>query len=351
MIKRDIVVIGASAGGVSALERLVMTMPKDYQGSVFIVMHTPPFSPSKLPEILSRAGELEAIHPGEEEEIAAGKIYIAPPDHHMLIEGNKVVVRKGPKENRFRPSIDALFRSAAYEFGKRVIGVILTGALDDGTSGLWTIKRLGGIVISQNPAEATFPEMPQSAIEYVETDYVVKVTEIGAILNRLISDPIKDKKEAPKEELERLALEVEIASSDNAFEKGIMEMGEMAAFTCPSCHGALVMIKEGGRVRYRCHTGHAFTASALLAGITESVEETLWQAMRGLEETSMLLQHIGEHIMDSGDHDAANIFMKKANETADKARTVHDSVFKNERLSADLQYNKKDAESKDKKKD
>ncbi|WP_224999155.1 chemotaxis protein CheB [Cesiribacter sp. SM1] len=160
MIKRDIVVIGASAGGVSALEHLVKSMPADFKGTVFIVMHTPPFSPSKLPEILSRAGALEAMHPDGEEKIQEGKIYVAPPDHHMLIEGEKVVIRKGPKENRFRPSIDALFRSAAYEFGKRVVGVVLTGALDDGTSGLWTIKRMGGAVICQDPEEATFPEMP-----------------------------------------------------------------------------------------------------------------------------------------------------------------------------------------------
>ncbi|WP_224999154.1 hypothetical protein [Cesiribacter sp. SM1] len=185
----------------------------------------------------------------------------------------------------------------------------------------------------------------------METDYIIKVAEIGAILSRLASEPVNEKQEVPKEELERLSLEVEIAKSDNAFEKGIMDIGEMAEYTCPSCHGALVKIQEGRRIRYRCHTGHAFTASALLAGITESVEETLWQAMRGLEETSMLLQHIGEHIMDAGDHDAANVFIKKANETADRARIVHDSIFKNERLSADLKYDKNKEKGKDKKKD
>ncbi|AHM58341.1 chemotaxis protein CheB [Flammeovirgaceae bacterium 311] len=349
MLNRDIVVIGASAGGVSVLEQLVKSMPKDFPGSVFIVMHTPPFSPSKLPEILIRAGEIEAVHPMNGDKIKKGKIYVAPPDHHMLIEGNNVLIRKGPKENRFRPSIDALFRSAAYEYGKRVVGVILTGALDDGTSGLWTIKRLGGVAICQDLQEATFPEMPQSAINYVDVDYTVKVSEIGAILSRLVSEQVKEAHKVHRKEMERLALEVEIAGEDNAFEKGIMNIGDMAAYTCPSCHGALIMIKEGRRVRYRCHTGHAFTASALLAGITETVEETLWQAMRGLEETSMLLQHIGEHIMDSGDHEDASIFMKKANETADRARVIHDSVFKHERMSADLQYNKEEGKVRNKK--
>ena len=341
MVKRDIVVIGASAGGVSALEQLVKAIPGDFPGSIFIVLHTPPFSPSRLPEILSRVGALEAIHPKGKEKVERGKIYVAPPDQHLLIEDGHVVITKGPKENRFRPSIDALFRSAAYEYGTRVIGVVLTGALDDGTSGLWTIKRLGGVAICQDPEEATFPEMPRSVLEYVETDYTLKVAEMGAVLARLVAEPVKEQQKVPKAEMELLELEVKIAMSDNAFERGIMEKGDMAAFTCPSCHGALVKLQEGQRVRYRCHTGHSFTASALLAGITETVEETLWQAMRGLEETAMLLQHIGEHIMDGGDHEAADLFLKKANETADRARVVHDSIFKHERLSADIQHKKK----------
>ena len=340
MIKRDIVVIGASAGGVSALENLVRALPEDFPGSIFIVMHTPPFSPSKLPQILSRAGALEAVHPEDGDKMEAGKIYVARPDHHLLVDENGILVRKGPKENRFRPSIDALFRSAAYVFGARTIGVVLTGALDDGTSGLWTIKRLGGVAICQDPEEAAFPEMPKSVLKYVETDFSAPVSEMGAILTRLVSEPSKEKQRVSKLEMERLALEVQIATSDDAFEKGIMEMGELAPFSCPSCHGALVRLTEDKRVRYRCHTGHSYTASALLAGITESVEETLWQAMRGLEETTMLLQHIGEHLMDAGDHTAADVFMKKANETAARARIVHESVFTQERISADLQHKK-----------
>ena len=338
MSKRDIIVIGASAGGVSALEQLVRSLPKDFPASVFIVMHTPPYSPSKLPQILSRASALEAVHPEEEEQVEQGKIYVAPPDHHMLIEEGRVVIRKGPKENRFRPSIDALFRSAAYTYGTRVIGIVLTGALDDGTSGLWTVKRLGGMAICQDPEEATFPEMPLSAQEYVDIDYTSRLSEMGALLNRLVNEPADSSFKPPREELERVALEVRIATKDNAFEQGIMNMGDLAPFTCPSCHGALVRLKEGSRVRYRCHTGHSYTANSLLAGVSESVEETLWEAMRGLEEITMLLQHMGEHIMDAGDHAVADRFMKKANETAERARLVHDSVFKHERLSGDLKY-------------
>ncbi len=330
--------IGASAGGVSVLEQLVKELPEDFPGSIFIVMHTPPFSPSKLPEILSRAGHLKAIHPEGTVKIEPGMIYVAPPDHHLLLEEKHVAVKKGPKENRFRPSVDALFRSAAYIYRTRVVGVILTGALDDGTSGLWTIKRLGGVAVCQDPEEATFPEMPNSVQEYVETDYTLPVAEMPALLTRLVSEPAGQNREIPEEDLDRVKLEVEIATADNAFEKGIMEMGDLAPFTCPGCHGALVRLQEGKRVRYRCHTGHSFTASALLAGISESVEETLWAAMRGLEETTMLLQHMGEHIMDGGDHEVANRFLRKANETAERARIVHESVFQQERISADLKY-------------
>ena len=262
-VKRDIIVIGASAGGVSALEQLVKGLPKDFPGSIFIVLHVPPFSPSKLPIILSRAVNLEVKHPKGEESIEPGKIYVAPPDHHMMIEEGKVVVSKGPKENRFRPSIDALFRSAAYVYGSRVIGIILTGSLDDGTSGMWTLKRFGGVAICQDPEEAAFPEMPQSVLEHVETDYKVNLAEMGGLLARLLEESVKDKRDIPEIEEKRLSMEIKIASSDNAFERGIMDMGDMAAFTCPSCHGALVKLKEGNRVRYRCHTGHAFSASAL----------------------------------------------------------------------------------------
>lgn len=182
--------------------------------------------------------------------------------------------------------------------------------------------------------------MPQSVQEYVETDFTVRLAEMGAILTRLVSETVTEKQNVSKEDLKRVALEVNIATADDAFEKGIMEMGDLAPFTCPSCHGALVRLKEGRRVRYRCHTGHSYSASALLAGISESVEETLWEAMRGLEETTMLLQHIGEHIMDAGNHDIANLFMKKANETAARARIVHESVFQQERISADLKHKK-----------
>src|SRR5687768_14648135 len=160
MAKRDIVVVGASAGGVKALTEFVRSIPQGFKGSVFVVLHIPAASPSNLPAILTRAGVLKAIHPNDGEKIKPGLIYVAPPDHHMLLEGTSVLVKKGPEENRFRPSIDALFRSAAYVYGSRVIGIVLSGLLNDGTSGLWSIKRLGGLTIIQEPGDADYPSMP-----------------------------------------------------------------------------------------------------------------------------------------------------------------------------------------------
>ncbi len=172
MAKRDIIVIGSSAGGVLALQELVASLPVGFKVPIFIVQHIPPTSTSMMPQILSRVGLLKAVHPRDGDPIEEGHIYLAPPDHHMLVERDRILIKKGPKENRFRPSIDALFRSAAYNYGSRVIGIVLTGLLDDGTSGMWSVKRLGGLGIVQQPQDAAYPSMPASVLEYVDVDYV-----------------------------------------------------------------------------------------------------------------------------------------------------------------------------------
>ncbi len=340
MPKRDIVVVGASAGGVVALKQFVQSLPAGFNGSVFIVLHIPPYSPSRLAEILNKAGHLQAIEPKDGEKIQSGKIYVAAPDNHLLLEEGRVIVKKGPKENRFRPSVDALFRSAAYVYGPRVIGIVLSGALNDGTSGLWSVKRMGGLCIIQEPDEATFPDMPVNVTEYVETDYSLPVDEMGPLLHKLTGEAASKEPDNTAEEMKRLKMEVIIATRDNAFEMGILEMGELTTFTCPECHGALVRLLEGKIIRYRCHTGHAFTASALLAGITTVIEENLWQAMRGMEEATMILEQIGEHFENNDNPSAGKLFLKKSKETAERARVIHDSTFKQESMSEDIRYGK-----------
>jgi two-component system, chemotaxis family, protein-glutamate methylesterase/glutaminase len=341
MAKRDIIVVGASAGGVTALTDFVKLLPQNFGGSIFIVLHISSHSPSNLPAILSRAGLLKACHPSDGEVMKPGTIYIAPPDHHILLDRKCILVKKGPRENRFRPSIDALFRSAAYVFRQRVIGVVLSGLLNDGTSGLWSVKRMGGIGIIQDPDDAQFPSMPANALEYVDADYILPVSEMGPVLSKLMSRTIKKSLILRKREAELMKMEVIIAKEDNAFEMGIMKMGGLTPFTCPECHGVLVRLIEGKIVRFRCHTGHAFTASALLAELTTSVEEKMWQAMRGLEETTMLLKQIGVHLKEQGHKDHSAMFIKKSDVAASKAQIIHDSIFEQELLSEDLRYEKR----------
>jgi two-component system chemotaxis response regulator CheB len=335
MAKRDIIVIGASAGGVYALKELVATLPHDFAASIFVVLHVSPHSPSFLPDILSHSGSIKAVHPKDGQLFQPGHIYVAPPDHHMLIEYDQIIVKKGPKENRFRPSIDALFRSAAYTYGPRVIGVVLTGMLNDGASGMWSVKRLGGVGIVQEPEDAMYSSMPDSVLEYVDADYVVPMKQIGTILEKLIAETVTEKPELDPEEDRLMGAEINIAAQDSAFEQGIIELGELTPLTCPECSGALISIKEGKLIRYRCHTGHAFTASTLLAEVTKSIEESFWKAAKSLEETVMLLEQSGKQFAEGGNEKAAEQFFEKARETRRRAQQAHEFAFQQEKLSED----------------
>ena len=338
---RDIVVIGTSAGGVSALLALAKTLPADFPAPIFVVLHVPPDSPSLMPELLNAVSALEARHPANGELVRAGVIYLAPPDHHLLLEDDRVLVTRGPKENRFRPSIDALFRSAAYTYGPRVLGVVLTGYLDDGTSGLWSVRRMGGLAIIQDPRDAEQPAMPTNALEFVEADHLVPIAQLGALLVRLTLEPAPAKTHLPAAQLDLLKIELTIAKQGGGFELGIIDKGKLTPFTCPDCHGALTQLIEGKLIRYRCHTGHAYTVSALLSEVTQSVESMLYQSMRGLEETKMLLHNLGLHFVENGQDTVAHLFFEKADETGQQARVVHASILQQEALSSDLQFYQK----------
>ena len=338
---RDIVVIGASAGGVSALLELVKALPANFPAPIFVVQHIAPDSPSILPQLLSSVSALKARHPQNGEIVEPGVIYVAKPDHHLLLEGNQVLMTRGPKENRFRPSVDALFRSAAYTYGPRVIGVVLTGYLDDGTSGLWSVQRMGGLAIVQDPHDAEQPSMPTNALEFVQADFLVLLAELGPLLVRLTMELAPGKPRLSAAQLDLLKIELTIAKQGGGFELGIIEKGLLTPFTCPDCHGALTQLIEGNLIRYRCHTGHAYTVSALLSEVTESVESLLYQAMRGLEETKMLLHNIGMHFTETLQTRVAELFFRKADQTGQQARVVHKSILRHEAMSGDLKFEKK----------
>jgi two-component system chemotaxis response regulator CheB len=301
-----VVVIGASAGGVAPLQEVVAALPPGFPGAVFVVLHIPPYSCSHLPQILGQAGPLPAAHPVDGEAIRPGHIYVAPPDHHLLIEGDRVGVKNGPKENRFRPSVDALFRSAAYTCGADVIGVVLSGVLDDGASGLWTVKRRGGVTVVQDPADAEYDSMPRSALEHVDVDHVLPSAGIGALLARLVEERRPAAEVAMNEDEGRqLEVEVKIAAGRHALQLGVTELGQPSPFSCPECQGVLYTLKDGAVTRYRCHTGHAYTAEALLTGLSEDIEAKLYQTLRVMEEGVMLLRRMGARAAQAGDPESS----------------------------------------------
>ena len=337
MLTHRLVVIGASAGGMRPLLDLVAGLPVDFPAAVCVVMHIPAYAPSFLPDILSRAGPLPALQPADGEAVLPGRIYCALPDHHLLVEDGKFRVTKGPKENRVRPAIDALFRSAAYGEGPGVIGVILSGLLDDGTSGLWAIKHFSGTTVIQHPEDAEYDSMPQSALNQVEIDHNLPARDLAALLVRLTAEPIRRPWEVEVDEdaRKRMEIEISIASSAHAFRKGVMTFGKVTPQTCPECGGVLVEIKEGGFTRYRCHTGHAYSGDTLLVSVTEAVEDKLWSTMRALEEASMLLDNTGQEYEKAGNLRLARQYAQAAIQMENRTRLIFENVTQNRSLSTE----------------
>lgn len=320
MIKRDIFVIGASAGGVEVLTQLVRALPADFPGSLFVVLHLPAESPSLLPQILTRAGALKASHPEDLERIRPGHIYVAPPDYHLMVEQGYMRVVRGPKENRHRPAIDPLFRSAARSYDGRVVGIILSGMLDDGTAGLMAIKRCGGVAVVQNPAEALYPSMPQSALEHVKVDYCLPVAQIGPLLLSLVGEPAG----TPKSQQTTEAVEKEMRFTDmqtDASRESEMP-GKPSVFSCPECGGVLWEIKDGDLLRFRCRTGHALSAENMLAEQSEAVDKALWNALKTLEEKVSLSRRLVKQAEERGKHQLVQHLLSQIKETEEHARTL-----------------------------
>jgi two-component system chemotaxis response regulator CheB len=282
-IGRDVVVIGASAGGVEALRKIVRHLPPDLPAAVFVVLHVSRTAPSNLPAILERHGALPAAHAVDGDPIVPCRVYVAPPDHHMVLEPGVVRVVQGPIENRHRPAVDPLFRSAARAYGQRVVGVVLTGALDDGTAGLVAVKRFGGTAVVQDPDDALFPSMPRSALEYVDVDHRVPLAQIPALVAELVVTPAE-----PIAAGRGRGMPVPMSSDES------LEKGPPSAFTCPDCHGTLWEVHEGELLRYQCRVGHAYSAASMIAAHDDAVEQALWAALRSLEESADLARRMAE---------------------------------------------------------
>ncbi|HET7867277.1 MAG TPA: chemotaxis protein CheB, partial [Burkholderiaceae bacterium] len=255
------------------------------------VMHVHAEARSDLAEILDRAGPLPAVRAEDGMALLPGRIHVAPPNQHLLVERGRVRVVHGPRENRHRPAIDPLFRSAAWIYGPRVVGVVLTGNLDDGTAGLWAIKTCGGTTVVQEPTTARQPEMPLNALMHNRIDHRVSLEGIGALLVRLASEPV-DVHAAPrpppsiKDEIEFAKMNPDIVRTQR--------MGHPSPYTCPACGGALWELEEGGHLRYRCHTGHAYSQASLLLDQDQMVEESLFSALRAVDEKAVALRRLAE---------------------------------------------------------
>jgi len=322
---RGIIVMGASAGGLSAFNRIIKQLPGQLNAAVFIVWHVSPYSTSTLPEILNRAGKLKAKHPADGESIEMGKIYIAPPDHHLLLESGRIRLTKGPKENRFRPAVDPLFRSAAFAYGPRTVGVVLSGALDDGTAGLWAIKDRGGIAVVQDPTDAEHPSMPASALANVQVDHCLPISEIPPLLVKLTEQTVMQESRAPVSK--ELEIETKIALGADAAELEVKQLGNVSEFTCPDCHGSLIEINNGKLKRFRCHTGHSFSNGSLLAELADSVEQSLWTAIRTVEERIRLLKDLAQHPSDLEQTEAISTLRRELEENERRADLLRQAAM------------------------
>jgi two-component system chemotaxis response regulator CheB len=316
MAGHDIVVLGASAGGVEALGGLVGELPEDLPAAVFVVLHVAAEHKSVLPRILSSAGRLPAKHARDNEPIVPGRIYVARPDHHLTLADGHVRVVRGPRENGHRPAVDALFRTAAYHFGPRTIGVILSGALDDGTAGLLAIKQQGGMTMVQDPNDALVEQMPRSALENVHVDHVLPAAEIGRLLPSLVAAPVG----VSPDRTELLEAEAELLMHGTS--GGPLQVGHPSRIACPACGGVLNEVHDGGMIRYRCQIGHAYAPESLYGEQRIALETALWAALRALEEQAALGWRLSLRARELRQLKSAARYEERAEAAQEQARTL-----------------------------
>ncbi len=319
MANRDIIAIGASAGGVEALMKLVAKLPEDLPASVFIVVHMAPNQPSALAELLSRAGPLPAENAADRQEIERGHIYLAPPDHHLLIDRSYTYITRGPRENMSRPSVDPLFRSAAVVHGPHVVGTILSGTLDDGSSGLLAVKRCGGVTVVQDPEDALYPDMPQSALDIVEkVDHCVGLADMAELLADLAHGAPGSPVSPPMD----ILAEVEIARTASNDAERLNEFGRLVPLTCAECGGPLWQMTDDRVTRFRCREGHSYTAKSLAVGLSNAMERSLWVAVQTMDERVRVLQRLASYESEKGRERSARDFMARAEEALVHAERV-----------------------------
>lgn len=327
MPKGDIVVVGTSAGGVEALIYLVKHLPTDFKLPVVIVLHLPKHGTEVLSSILNRNSKLPVSIVKDGETIKGGKIYVAPPDRHVTVRDDSLKLNLSPRENNQRPAIDPLFRTASRFYGERTIAVLLTGTLDDGTSGLKAVKMRNGVVIVQHPEDAMYPEMPCSAIENVDDiDYILKLSQIPDVLIELANKPVETE---PEDRNNNEEVKSDLVEFD------LTELGEddrpdkTSVFICPDCGGPLWEIKPQGLLRYRCRIGHAYSIETLLARKSDDLEDALWLAMRVLEEKATLTRKVALRMRSQNQISAAQRLEEQEQDAIDRAKVIQRVIYQN----------------------
>jgi two-component system chemotaxis response regulator CheB len=335
---RDIIAIGGSAGSIEAVNTIVSGLPPGFPASIFIVLHVSPDSPSMLPALLSRRGPLPASSPADGEPIQPAHIYVARPDHHLTIEDGMVRVLRGPRENRHRPAIDPLFRTAAREYGPRAVGIVLSGLQDDGSAGLFAVRKRDGIAIVQDPREASFKDMPAHAIEYAKPDYILPSHQIASILVALAdgqqrelamarknSIPQKSNGRKPKHKKASSAAALGKPEANEYVAYPDQGEGAPSVFACPECHGVLWELKDQKMVRFRCRVGHSYGPESLTRELSIASEAALWAAVRALEEKSALQRRVA----DSMRNDAATSIrlLDQSNSDSANALRIREMIF------------------------
>ena len=321
---RDIIVVGASAGGVAALIALTEELPADLPAAIFVVLHTPPYRPSRLPQVLEQGTSLPVAHARHGEPIRPGRIYIAPPDYHLLVQEGTVALSHGPKENGTRPAIDPLFLSAARAYGPRVAAVVLSGALGDGTAGMRAVREHGGVGVVQIPGEAEFSEMPLSAIRRADPDHVLPVAEIGPLLVRLAREPAPTQEDTAMTDATARATAM-IQGDIDAQSEGRMGEGR-SVYSCPHCGGALWQTGEGV-TQFRCHVGHTASPEALIVQMTEQLEASLWASVRTLTEKAVLTRQLAAGLRAEGKTTAAARVEESATLDDEHIRLLRESLL------------------------
>jgi two-component system chemotaxis response regulator CheB len=321
LANHDLIVLGASAGGVDALVSLCRDLPADLPAAVMVVQHVSPTARSMLPEILGRAGPLPAVHAEDGAPIRPGRIHIAPPDLHLLVtpDGERMRLRRGPQENRTRPAIDPLFRSAAVARGPRAVGVVMSGLLDDGTAGLVAIKACGGISVVQDPADAAWPDMPRNALRGDSPDHCVPMSDMGALLTRLARSAAGPAIAPPP----RIVTEARIAEQELATMATQTEpVGRPSRMSCPQCGGVLNEIEDEKTPRFRCQIGHAYGPESLALTQREALEGALAAAVRTHHDRQLLFRRMEEAARARGLHHSADRWRRAAEEAAHSAELI-----------------------------